>query len=283
MVAAMVRGAEMEILNRRQRIKERTYPLIYAVLCHFYDPNPNNKNRWKKEWPPVEGTVAKMYGWESQSAGYAAVWATDNTREALWDAMKRKEVYATTGPRMVVRMFGGFDFKEEDAYDNNIADLGYSKGVPMGGDLTSAPENKSAVFLVSAMKDPDGANLDRIQIIKGWIDSDGNLQERVFDVAVSDGRRITNGEVSEKVISTVDVSTATYKNSIGDPYLSVTWTDPDFDANQKSFYYARVIEIPTPRWTAYDQVRFGIKMGPEVPMQIQERAYTSPIWYTPEN
>ncbi len=244
-------------------------------------PNPNNKNRWKKEWPPVEGTVAKMYGWESQSAGYAAVWATENTREAIWDAMKRKEVYATTGPRLVVRMFGGFDFKEEDANNHNIADLGYSKGVPMGGDLSNAPENKSATFLISATKDPEGANLDRIQIIKGWIDNDGILQERIFDVAVSDGRRITNGKTSEKVISTVDVSTATYSNSIGDAYLSVTWVDPDFDANQKSFYYARVIEIPTPRWTAYDQVRFGIKMGPEVPMQIQERAYTSPIWYTP--
>ena len=244
-------------------------------------PNSNNKNRWKKEWPPVEGTVAKMYGWESQSAGYAAVWATENTREAIWDAMKRKEVYATTGPRMVVRMFGGFDFKEEDANNNNIAALGYSKGVPMGGDMTNAPENKSATFLVTAMKDPEGANLDRIQIIKGWIDNDENLQERVFDVAVSDGRMITNGKTNKKLISTVDVSKATYSNSIGDSYLSVTWTDPDFDANQKSFYYARVIEIPTPRWTAYDQVRFGIKMGPEVPMQIQERAYTSPIWYTP--
>ena len=245
-------------------------------------PNSNNKNRWKKEWPPVEGTVAKMYGWESQSAGYAAVWATENTREAIWDAMKRKEVYATTGPRMVVRMFGGFDFKEEDANNNNIAALGYSKGVPMGGDMTNAPENKSATFLVTAMKDPEGANLDRIQIIKGWIDNDENLQERVFDVAVSDGRMITNGKTNKKLISTVDVSKATYSNSIGDSYLSVTWTDPDFDANQKSFYYARIIEIPTPRWTAYDQVRFGIKMGPEVPMQIQERAYTSPIWYTPK-
>jgi hypothetical protein len=245
-------------------------------------PNSNNKNRWKKEWPPVEGTVAKMYGWESQSAGYAAVWATENTREAIWDAMKRKEVYATTGPRMVVRMFGGFDFKEEDANNNNIAALGYSKGVPMGGDMTHAPENKSATFLVTAMKDPEGANLDRIQIIKGWIDNDENLQERVFDVAVSDGRMITNGKTNKKLISTVDVSKATYSNSIGDSYLSVTWTDPDFDANQKSFYYARIIEIPTPRWTAYDQVRFGIKMGPEVPMQIQERAYTSPIWYTPK-
>jgi len=246
-------------------------------------PNPENKNRWKKEWPPVEGTVAKMFGWESQSAGYAAVWATENTREAIWDAMKRKEVYATTGPRMVVRMFGGFDFKEDDAYSNNIAALGYFKGVPMGGDLTNAPDNKPATFLVSAMKDPEGANLDRIQIIKGWIDNNGELQERIFDVVVSDGRKITNGKTTEKVISTVDVSTATYSNSIGDAYMSVSWTDPDFDANQKSFYYARVIEIPTPRWTAFDQVRFGIKMGPEVPMQIQERAYTSPIWYTPDN
>jgi hypothetical protein len=244
-------------------------------------PNPDNKNRWKKVWPPVEGTVAKMSGWESQSAGYAAVWATENTREALWDAMKRKEVYATTGPRMKVRMFGGFDFVNDDAFRNDMAAIGYAKGVPMGGDLTRAPDGAAPTFLLTASKDPDGANLDRIQIIKGWLDASGEVHELIFDVAVSDGRAIVGGKVSKGVGSTVDVDTATYTNSIGDAVLIASWSDPDFDPSLKAFYYARVIEIPTPRWTAYDQVRLGVKMPDEVPMVLQERAYTSPIWYTP--
>jgi hypothetical protein len=249
----------------------------YAVAS----PNPDNKNRWKKVWPPVEGTVAKMSGWESQSAGYAAVWATENTREALWDAMMRKEVYATTGPRMKVRMFGGFDFVNDNAFRNDMAAIGYAKGVPMGGDLTQAPEGAAPTFLLMAAKDSDGANLDRIQIIKGWLDTSGEVHESIFDVAVSDDRAIVDGKVSEGVGSTVDVDTATYTNSIGDAVLAAWWSDPDFDPSLKAFYYARVIEIPTPRWTAYDQVRFGVKMPDEVPMVLQERAYTSPIWYTP--
>jgi hypothetical protein len=222
-----------------------------------------------------------MSGWEAQSAGYAAVWATENTREALWDAMKRKEVYATTGPRMRVRMFGGFDFDSDDAFRNNMAAIGYAKGVPMGGDLTRAPDGAAPTFLLAAAKDPDGANLDRVQVIKGWLDANGDVHESIYDVAVSDGRAVVDGKVTEGVGSTVDVDTATYTNSIGDALLAASWTDPDFDPSLKAFYYARVIEIPTPRWTAYDQVRFGIKMPDEVPMILQERAYTSPIWYTP--
>jgi hypothetical protein len=244
-------------------------------------PDPDNSGRWEKTWPPVEGTVAKMSGWESQSAGYAAVWATENTREALWDAMMRKEVYATTGTRMVVRLFGGFDFTENDALRPDMAGVGYKKGVPMGGDLTNAPSGKSPTFLVAAMKDPDGANLDRIQIIKGWVDANGEVNEKIYDVSVSDGRKIADGKVTAAVGSTVDIDTATYTNSIGDALLATWWRDPDFDPSMRSFYYARIIEIPTPRWTAYDQVRFGIKMSPEVPLVLQERAYTSPIWYTP--
>jgi hypothetical protein len=244
-------------------------------------PDPDNSGRWEKTWPPVEGTVAKMSGWESQSAGYAAVWATENTREALWDAMMRKEVYATTGTRMVVRLFGGFEFTENDALRPDMAGVGYKKGVPMGGDLTNAPSGKSPTFLVAAMKDPDGANLDRIQIIKGWVDANGDVNEKIYDVSVSDGRKIADGKVTAAVGSTVDIDTATYTNSIGDALLATWWRDPDFDPSMRSFYYARIIEIPTPRWTAYDQVRFGIKMSPEVPLVLQERAYTSPIWYTP--
>jgi len=244
-------------------------------------PNSENKNRWKKEWPPVEGTVAKMSGWESQSAGYAAVWATENTREAIWDAMKRKEVYATTGPRMVVRLFGGFDFDKDDIHSHDVVDIGYSKGVPMGGDLSIAPNGKKPTFLISAIKDPDGANLDRVQIVKGWQDENGNLHETVYDVAAADDRTITNGKILKDIGSTVDLETATYKNSIGDSQLATWWIDPDFNPAVRSFYYVRVIEIPTPRWTAFDEVHFGIQMSPEVTRVLQERAYTSPIWYTP--
>jgi len=245
-------------------------------------PNAENKDRWKKEWPPVEGTVAKMFGWESSSAGYAAVWAQENTRASIFEAMERKEVYATTGPRMVVRTFGGFEFKKEDAFRPNFAATGYAKGVPMGGDLTDAPQDAAFSMLVSANKDPDGANLDRVQVIKGWMDSSGKLLEKVYDVAVSDGRDIAKGKVSKPVGSTVDLKTATYTNEIGAANLAVTWVDPDFDASQRAFYYVRVLEIPTPRWTAYDVVRLGSEMPEEVPMVLQERAYTSPIWYTPK-
>jgi hypothetical protein len=195
--------------------------------------------------------------------------------------MKRKEVYATTGPRMKVRMFGGFDFDNDDAFRNDMAAIGYAKGVPMGGDLTQAPDGAAPTFLLMAAKDPDGANLDRVQLIKGWLDANGDVHEMIFDVAVSDDRAVVDGKVTEGVGSTVDVDTATYTNSIGDAVLAASWTDPDFDPALSAFYYARIIEIPTPRWTAYDQVRFDIKMPDEVPMVLQERAYTSPIWYTP--
>jgi hypothetical protein len=244
-------------------------------------PNPDNAKRWKKVWPPVEGTVAKMNGWESQSAGYAAVWAIENTREAIWDAMMRKEVYGTTGTRMVVRLFGGFDFHEDEALRPDMVRIGYEKGVPMGGDLTSAPSGIAPTFLVAALRDPDGANLDRIQIIKGWLDADGEVHEQVYDVSVSDDRTITDGKVAKVVGSTVDIGTATYTNAIGEAELATWWSDPEFDPSVPSFYYARIIEIPTPRWTAFDQVRLGVKMSPEVPLVLQERAYTSPIWYTP--
>jgi hypothetical protein len=232
--------------------------------------------------PFVKTDKAVIMGWEQTASGYAAVWATENTREAIFDAMKRRETYATTGPRMVVRFFGGWDFEASDANNRMPAKVGYTKGVPMGGDLNSAPKGKSPSFLVAALKDPIGANLDRIQVIKGWLGKDGQTQERIFDVAVSGDRKIdADGRSKIPVGNTVDVANATWTNSIGAGEMITVWKDPDFDPAVRAFYYVRVIEIPTPRWTAYDAKYFGVTMPKEAPMTTTERAYTSPIWYTP--
>ena len=242
------------------------------------EPEPD---RWKHEVLSFGDT--HVMGWEQVASGYAGVWAVENTREAIWDALKRKEVYATTGPRIMVRFFGGWDFVPEDAVSRLPAEIGYTKGVPMGGDLRNAPTDKSPTFLVAALKDPYGANLDRIQIIKGWAGRDGELHEKVYDVVWGDEDRRQPGEDSKlpPVGNTVDVSKAVWSNTIGDPELITVWTDPDFDPEVRAFYYARVIEIPTPRWTAYDALRFNIAMTDDVRMTTQDRAYTSPIWYTP--
>jgi cytidylate kinase len=193
--------------------------------------------------------------WEMTASGYAAVWATENTREALFDAMERRETYATTGPRMIVRFFGGWEFEPDDAHSRLPAQTGYTKGVPMGGDLRDAPEGASPTFLVAALKDPIGANLDRIQIVKGWLDADGATHETVHDVVWSDAATRQPGPDGRlpPVGNTVNVAEAFWLNTIGDPELITVWQDPDFDPDQHAFYYARVIEIPTPRWTAYDQ------------------------------
>jgi len=224
----------------------------------------------------------KIMGWEQTAAGYAAVWANENTREAIFDAMERRETYATTGPRMIVRFFGGWDFEAADANNRMPAKIGYAKGVPMGGDLKAAPAGKAPSFLVAALKDPIGANLDRYQIVKGWLDAKGALHEKVYDVVWSGDRKPGKDGKLPPVGSTVDVKEATWTNTIGATELITVWKDPDFDPNQKAFYYGRVIEIPTPRWTAYDAKYFGLKnLDPKISMVTQERAYTSPIWYTP--
>ena len=217
-------------------------------------------------------TDSERFAWQYLASGLAAVWAEANTREAIFDAMERKEVYATTGPRMRVRMFAGPALSEADLGD---AEAGYAKGVPMGGDLSASPT--APTLLVTAQKDPEGANLDRIQIVKGELRG-GTLRESVFDVAWSGGRQPSGGELPP-VGDTVEG--ATYSNAIGAAELSTAWTDPDFDPASAAFYYARVLEIPTPHWTRYDAARYGAQVPAEAPASIQERAYTSPIWYTP--
>jgi hypothetical protein len=240
------------------------------------EPGPQ---RW--EHPMAQVGDKKYEGWSMVSSGYAAVWARENTRAAIFDAMMRKETYATTGPRMIVRFFGGWDFNEKDAQNRLPAYVGYTKGVPMGGDLPAAPDGKAPTFLVAALKDSLSGNLDRIQIIKGWLDADGKRRERVYDVAWSGDRQTDANGKLPPVGNTVDVANATWTNTIGAPELITVWQDPDFDPSLRAVYYARVIEIPTPRWTAYEAKRYGITMPSEVPMITQERAYTSPIWYTP--
>jgi len=228
-------------------------------------------------------TGLEIMGWETSASGYVGVWAKENTRESLFDAMQRKETFATTGPRMVVRFFGGWDFQPRDANTREPADAGYAKGVPMGGDLKSAPAGKSPTFLVAAMKDPLGANLDRIQVVKGWLDAKGDTHEHVYDVAWSDPAHRKPGADGKvpAVGNTVDLKNATWTDTIGASDLIAVWKDPQFDPKQSAFYYVRVLQIPTPRWTAYDARYFNVQMGKEVTMQLQDRAYSSPIWYTP--
>ena len=240
-----------------------------------------NKDRYKH--PMAKMGDLEYKGYYPLASGYAAVWAQENTRASIFDAMQRRETYATTGSRMIVRFFGGWDFDEKDANTRLPAKAGYLKGVPMGGTLPIAPEGKTApTFLVAAMKDPLSGNLDRIQMIKGWMDSQDELHEKAYDVAWSDGRTPDAKGKLPSVGNTVDVANASWVNSIGAPELYTVWTDPDFDAKQNAFYYVRVIEIPTPRWTAYEAEYYKITMPEDVPMTTTERAYTSPIWYTPK-
>ena len=225
--------------------------------------------------------IGSSKGWDMGAAGWAGVWATENTREALVAAFQRKEVYATTGPRITLRLFGGADFEEADT-EGDIAAAGYARGVPMGGDLKLA-SGVSPTFLAAVMKDPDGAHLDRLQIIKGWVDEGGAAQERIYDVAVSGDRKIgADGRCKEAVGNTVDLATGRYTNTIGAAQLLAAWSDPDFDPKQAAFYYVRALEIPTPRYSLLDAIALGIDVKEtNHPATIQERVYSSPIWYTP--
>ena len=233
----------------------------------------------------LENAMALDRLWQNSllvASGYAAVWAKENTRAAIFDAIKRREVYATTGSRIKVRFFSGWEFDETDIHRPAMLDIAYGTGVPMGGDLSKAKKGQVPKFLVIAAMDADGARLDRIQIIKGWMDKAGKSQEKVYDVAWSDNRKLDKRTGKLPAVgNTVDVENATYLNTIGAPQLSTYWEDPDFDRAERAFYYARVLEIPTPRWTTYDSAYFNVELQDDVPSSIQDRAYTSPIWYTP--
>jgi hypothetical protein len=246
------------------------------------EPKPE---RWKEFFLKSDiSPKLDTYMWEMAPGGLTGVWAHENTREAIWDALYSREVYATSGTRPTVRVFGGWDFTAKDLGNPEWVwvEQGYARGVPMGGDLTNPPKGKVPTFMVKALYDPDGAYLDRVQIIKGWLDGKGVTHEKVIDVAWS-GDRKPNPKTGQVPLvgSTVDVKNATWTNTIGAPVLTGFWQDPDFNPAEYAFYYVRVIEIPTPRWTAYDAKRFGVKMDEQVPMTVTNRAYTSPIWYSP--
>ncbi len=242
-----------------------------------YEPSPERMMH-----PFMKTEQGEILSWQQLASGLTCVWAEENTRESIFDAMHRKEVYATTGSRMTVRFFGGWEYTEKDIRNREPAFTGYAKGVPMGGDLTTAPNGKAPTFMVYALRDGIGANLDRVQIIKGWTDSDGNTHEKIYDVVWSDNRKPGSDGKLPAVGNTVDIATASWTNTIGASELATVWTDPNFNANERAFYYARVLEIPTPPWYIYDAFRFDVEAPKEAPTSQQERAYTSPIWYTPK-
>jgi hypothetical protein len=218
---------------------------------------------------------------EQGTAGLSNVWAEENTRESIYDAMERRETWATSGPRITVRVFAGFDFGDTAPGDDEWVQVGYDRGVPMGADLHSAPAGTAPTLMIWALKGPNSGNLDRVQVVKGWVDADGETHDRIHDVVWSGDREPGPDGSLPPVGNTVDISTATYENSIGSAQLYTRWTDPDFDPSQPAFYYLRVLEIPTPRWSTYDAVALGIDPPADFPATIQERAWTSPIWYTP--
>lgn len=258
--------------NSLPSVEEDNFPGKFGLDSVLHNKNPEGFSIGDMD----------VNGWSISASGLAAVWAKKNTREEIFAAFQRKEVYATTGPRIQLRMFGGWDFSEQDKKAENLAEAGYSSGVPMGGDLTDAADGKVPKLLIRATRDPRGANLDRIQVVKGWVDANGGQHEQVYNAAWSDQRALDEKGQLPAVPNTVDIESATYSNSVGAGQLSVVWSDPDFDHSQRAFYYARVLQIPTPRHSLYDAV--ALQQEPytkEAPATIQERAYTSPIWYTP--
>ena len=294
--AALRRGLQLESSLGFNPFK---FGMIGSTDSHSSLPSTAEDNWWGKapilepspeRWKDVLIKSSKdasldLTALQLGASGLAGVWASGNTRTALWDAMNRKEVFGTSGTRLTVRVYGGYDYNADDINSADWAKAACGKGVPMGGDLMAAAEGQVPSFLVQARKDPDGANLDRIQIVKGWLDADGNTHEKVFDVSWSDADRRQRGADGKvpSVGSSVNEREATYTNSIGATNLTAFWKDPSFDASQKAFYYVRVMEIPTPTWLAYDRKNFNLydEMPAKAPYSSQERAYTSPIWYNP--
>ena len=291
------RPALLEGLRLETRLGTNPYKfgMIGSTDNHTALPTSREENNFSKahlvepsadraEHVLIQGVIPELsvFVVDVGASGLAAVWARENTREGIWDAMARKETYATTGTRLTVRVFAGWDFEADEVHRPGFAREGYRRGVPMGGDLSNAPSGGAPKFLIRALRDADGANLDRVQIIKGWLNANGETEERIYDVAVSDGRTIgADGRARTPVGTTVDVADASYTNTIGEPFFAAFWEDPDFDPSQSAFYYVRVLEIPTPRWTAYDAKFFNVEMLEGTTMELQDRAYTSPIWYTP--
>ena len=284
--AGLKRGLEVESRIGANPFK---YGMVGATDSHSGYSTAEENNFWGKfslDSIPDNKTdkelIPGVFGWDMSASGLAAVWATENTREAITAAFKRREVYGTSGPRIALRLFGGWDYRAADAAEIDVAAVGYAKGVSMGGDLTKAPNGKAPRFLIHAAKDPKDANLDRVQMVKGWVGADGKAMEKVYNVAWSAGRALGGNGKLPAVGNTVDLKTGLYTNTIGAAQLSTVWEDPDFEAGQRAFYYARVLQIPTPRNSTYDAIALGIdpkKTGKAI--TIQERAYSSPIWYTP--
>ncbi|MFT6510091.1 MAG: hypothetical protein ACJAVO_002362 [Parvibaculaceae bacterium] len=291
---ALKRGLEIE---QRVGVNPYKFGMVGSTDSHTSISSAEETNFWGKmavdsipenkrdKVDPDTGYISgkdNVNGWTMSASGRAAVWATENTRQSIFDAMKRKETYATTGPRMSVRLFGGWEFDPSVVDAQNIAEIGYASGVPMGGDLTAAPEGGAPQFLVRAVKDPLDGNLDRVQIIKGWLDENNVSQEKIFDIVWSDGRTFGADGKLPAVGNTVNLKTGAVENSIGAPELTTLWSDPEFDPNQRAFYYVRVLQIPTIRHSQLDATALGMQAPPyEGPPTIQERAYSSPIWYTP--
>jgi len=274
------------------------FGMIGATDSHTSLATTREDNYFGKASPVEPGTGAERYDefiiqpaflgeevairhYETLASGLAGVWARENTREAIWDAFKRKEVYATTGSRILVRVFAGWDFDADEVHRPDFAETGYARGVPMGGDLVAGPEGAAPTFMIRALRDPDGANLDRVQIVKGWVGADGEPQTKVFDVAWAGDREPDASGALPPVGSTVDG--ADYTNTIGAAALGGHWVDPEFDTAQRAYYYVRVLEVPTPSWLAYDEAFYGpLDLPDDAVMVQQDRAYTSPIWYTPQ-
>ena len=286
--SALLRGLEIE---EKIGFNPYQFGLIGSTDSHTGIASAEEPNFWGKmgrdSIPERKAAFRRgdsgPTGWSMSASGLAAVWAEENSRKAILEAFRRREVYATTGPRIAVRVFGGWGFEPADLETRSGAEVGYARGVPMGGVLTRPPEAAVPSFLVEALKDVNGANLDRVQIVKGWIDAGGKTRERIYDVAWSEGRsRDAQGRLSP-VGNTVDAATASYTNEIGSAQLSTVWRDPDFDPDHAAFYYVRVLEIPTPRHSVFDALALGRDPKDiEHPWWIQERAYTSPVWYRPD-